>query len=160
MGSDPGCGSDDETSPEAGGRLWYFQKSCVGLALALWAAALTQPLAEFTRDDWGVIRTLEVYPFGTWAAAPSLAVLLVDYSLLAIIAAGFVLVAYCSGDENVRAYGSAIGYLVFLSTSCGIGILVETFRVGTPLAGMWMIVVATVLLASAMATLTFEQSTC
>ncbi|MFI9406990.1 hypothetical protein [Nocardia sp. NPDC052316] len=157
MGFDPGRGSDDETSSEeTEARIWFFRRSCVGLAFALWVAALTQPLAEFTRDGWGVIRTLGVYPFAAWDAAPSLAVLLVDCSLLGIIAAGVALVAISSSNVNVRAYGSVIGYLVCLSSGGGIAILVETFRIGTPLAGMWMLVVATTLLGAAMLTFARE----
>ncbi|WP_280441031.1 hypothetical protein [Nocardia brasiliensis] len=140
--------SSDEAKPrDEPGRFWFL-RSCVGLAFALWAGALTQPLADFTDGGWEFIRTQEVYPFGE-VRSPVQAVVFVGGTFLAVIAAGIILGMHSSRGEYTRAYGGVLAFLLLLWCGYGVVFLVHSFDAGTPLAGVWMIVLANLLLGVA-----------
>ncbi|KIA65976.1 hypothetical protein [Nocardia vulneris] len=143
----PESSSDDEAPRDEPGRFWFL-RSCVGLAFALWAVALTQPLADFTDGGWKFVRTREVYPFGE-VRAPIQAVVLVGGTLPAVVVAGTVLGMHSSRGEYTRAYGGVLAFLLTLWCSYCVAILVRSFDAGTPLAGLWMIVLANLLLGVA-----------
>ncbi|WP_280407811.1 hypothetical protein [Nocardia brasiliensis] len=143
----PEGSSDEATSRDEPGRFWFL-RSCVGLAFALWAGALTQPLADFTDGGWEFVRTKEVYPFGeVWA--PFQAVVFVGGTFLAVIVTGTVLAMHSSRGAYTRAYGGVLAFHLFLWCGYCVVFLVQSFDAGTPLAGLWMILLANLLLGVA-----------
>ncbi|WP_186818202.1 hypothetical protein [Nocardia ninae] len=130
-----------------------FLRSCVGLALALWAAALTQPLADFTGSSWGVIWTIQVYPF--WSGeAPGAASLFVCGAFLAIAGAGVAVGTLTSQDEGIRKFGGVLAFTVFNWCFFGATFFFSAFT-GTVLAGMWLILISILMLLVAAFSLDF-----
>ncbi|MFF3225761.1 hypothetical protein ACFYV7_23395 [Nocardia suismassiliense] len=117
---------------------------CVGLAAALWAAALTQPLADFTDSDWGVVQTIRVYPFDS-GQAPGAARLFVWGAFLAIVGAGVAVGTLSSQDKGIRKFGGVLAFTVFTWCFFGAILFFSTFT-GTVLAGMWLILISILML--------------
>ncbi|MGX1777629.1 hypothetical protein ACWIGW_36365 [Nocardia brasiliensis] len=92
-----------------------------------------------------------MYPFGeVWA--PFQAVVFVGGTFLAVVATGIVLAMQSSRGEYTRAYGGVLAFHLFLWCGYCVVILVQSFHAGTPLAGMWMILLANLLLGVAVLT--------
>ncbi len=110
----------------------------------LWAAALTQPLADFTDSGWGVIRTIQVYPFKS-GEAPGAASLVVCGAFLAIVGAGVSVGTLSSQDGIIRKFGGVLAFTVFTWCFFGAILFFSTFT-GTLLAGMWLILLSILML--------------
>ncbi|MEU1993539.1 hypothetical protein ABZ511_03730 [Nocardia gamkensis] len=134
----------------------------MGLAFMLWSSSLSNPLAYLTGRcsgrDWGVLQTIDAYPFSI-EKAPDWAGVFVGGEFLAIIAAAVAVGTLSSENAGTRTFGGAVSmvvgaWCVFVGTVS----LVLVFFSGqpdpgctpdhiTPLVGLWLIWIAMALLA-------------